>query len=134
MSKPKDFNNSMKSISSPVKGLCNLGQEWLHWGQEHRSNLLWMQWRFLGHLFFWSTDLEILLSTVGLLEVRDGLFSEFCGCFLERTVKDKHILKGKVHIFLKIFNFKQENTQYWTDVSFLNIHFFKNLHFRLYEE
>lgn len=45
MSRPKLFNNSMKSISSPVNGLCSFGQLWLHCGQVQRSiNRKWQPW------------------------------------------------------------------------------------------
>lgn len=64
MSKPKDLSSSMKSISSPVKGLWSLGQEWLHCGQEHLSKRLWVHLRPFG--FFWErkTDLDGLLSAL----------------------------------------------------------------------
>lgn len=45
MSRPKLLSSSIKSISSPVKGLCSLGQLWLHCGQVQRSIIRkWQSW------------------------------------------------------------------------------------------
>lgn len=47
ISRPKLLSSSIKSISSPVKGLCNLGQLWLHCGQVQRSIV--RNWQFWSH-------------------------------------------------------------------------------------
>lgn len=48
MSNPNDLSRSIKLSSSPVKGLCSFGHEWLHCGQEQRSNLRCMHNRFFA--------------------------------------------------------------------------------------
>lgn len=77
MSNPKDFNNSIKSISSPVKGLWSFGQEWLHCGQVHLS--IKCCWHFWGRL---TADRALFRLTV-------PTFGDLIGRFLFFLPKKK---------------------------------------------
>jgi len=82
MFSPKDLRSSRKSISSPVLGLCSLGQERLHCGQLHKSTCR-------GLHFFSSGDLEDVPMLLGAS--RRWCSREKCAesCSKERTGEEE---------------------------------------------
>ena len=68
-SRPNCKSRSMKSSSSPVKGLCIFGHERLHWGQAQWSTLWWLHvlsWCFIWCRSCWSN------SNTDLLDLYNG--------------------------------------------------------------